>query len=424
LRLTRLISLLATAAVLPIAVAGCGNDVPSGAVAKVDDTVIKQEEFDHWVQAAAQGQQPPGAGGQVSVPDPPDFTECVDAKKQQPVPPGSQKPTDDQLKDQCQQEFEWLKQQVMQFLISAEWIEQEANARDIEVSDEEVQKQFEDQKNQSFPNEKQYQQFLKTSGQTEEDLLFRVKLDVLSTKVRDEIIDDVDEVSDEDIQTYYDENKERFAQPERRDLNVVLTKTEDKANEAKQAIESGQSFKDVAKEFSIDEASKSQGGKLPAVAEGQQEKAFDDAIFSAEKGQLTGPVKTQFGWYVFEVTKVTPASQQSLDDAKETIKSLLRSEREQKALDDFIKEFQDKYSEKTNCADDYVVQECDNAPDETSTGPASGGAPQVAPPQGGGAPQGQPVPVPQGAPPTGAPPTGAPPQGAPPQGTPVPVPQG
>jgi foldase protein PrsA len=424
LRLTRLISLLATAAVLPIAVAGCGNDVPSGAVAKVDDTVIKQEEFDHWVQAAAQGQQPPGAGGQVSVPDPPDFTECVDAKKQQPVPPGSQKPTDDQLKDQCQQEFDSLKQQVMQFLISAEWIEQEANARDIEVSDEEVQKQFEDQKNQSFPNEKQYQQFLKTSGQTEEDLLFRVKLDVLSTKVRDEIIDDVDEVSDEDIQTYYDENKERFAQPERRDLNVVLTKTEDKANEAKQAIESGQSFKDVAKEFSIDEASKSQGGKLPAVAEGQQEKAFDDAIFSAEKGQLTGPVKTQFGWYVFEVTKVTPASQQSLDDAKETIKSLLRSEREQKALDDFIKEFQDKYSEKTNCADDYVVQECDNAPDETSTGPASGGAPQVAPPQGGGAPQGQPVPVPQGAPPTGAPPTGAPPQGAPPQGTPVPVPQG
>jgi foldase protein PrsA len=419
LRLTRLISLLATAAVLPIAVAGCGNDVPSGAVAKVDDTVIKQEEFDHWVQAAAQGQQPPGAGGQVSVPDPPDFTECVDAKKQQPVPPGSQKPTDDQLKDQCQQEFDSLKQQVMQFLISAEWIEQEANARDIEVSDEEVQKQFEDQKNQSFPNEKQYQQFLKTSGQTEEDLLFRVKLDVLSTKVRDEIIDDVDEVSDEDIQTYYDENKERFAQPERRDLNVVLTKTEDKANEAKQAIESGQSFKDVAKEFSIDEASKSQGGKLPAVAEGQQEKAFDDAIFSAEKGQLTGPVKTQFGWYVFEVTKVTPASQQSLDDAKETIKSLLRSEREQKALDDFIKEFQDKYSEKTNCADDYVVQECDNAPDETSTGPASGGAPQVAPPQGGGAPQGQPVPVPQG-----APPTGAPPQGAPPQGTPVPVPQG
>jgi len=414
---------LATGAVAAVVVAGCGNDVPSGAVAKVDDTVIKQEEFDHWLQAAAQGQQPPGAGGAVVAPDPPDFTECIDAKKQQPVPPGSKKPTDDDLKNQCQQEFDSLKQQVMQFLISAEWIQQEADARDIEVSDEEVQKQFEDQKNQSFPNDKQYQQFLKTSGQTEDDLLFRVKLDVLSTKVRDEIIEGTDDISDEDISNYYDENKERFSQPERRDLNVVLTKTEAKANEAKQAIESGQSFKDVAKEFSIDEASKSQGGKLPAVAEGQQEKAFDDAIFSADKNELTGPVKTQFGWYVFEVTKVTPASQQSLDDAKETIKSLLKSEREQKALDSFIEDFQEKYKEETHCADDYVVQECENSSDETQTGPASGGAPQVAPPQGGGAPQGQPVPVPQGAPPTGAPPTGAPPQGAP-QGTPVPVPQG
>jgi len=416
--------MLATGAIVAVVVAGCGNDVPSGAVAKIDDTVIKQEEFDHWLQAAAQGQQPPGAGGEVVVPDPPDFTECIDAKKQQPVPPGSKKPTDDDLKNQCEQEFDSLKQQVMQFLISAEWIQQEADARDIEVSDEEVQKQFEDQKKQSFPNDKQYQQFLKTSGQTEDDLLFRVKLDVLSTKVRDEIIEGTDDISDEDISNYYDENKERFSQPERRDLNVVLTKTEAKANEAKQAIESGQSFKEVAKEFSIDEASKSQGGKLPAVAEGQQEKAFDDAIFAADKNELTGPVKTQFGWYVFEVTKVTPASQQSLDDAKETIKSLLKSEREQKALDSFIEDFQENYKEETHCADDYVVQECENSSDETQTGPASGGAPQVAPPQGGGAPQGQPVPVPQGAPPTGAPPTGAPPQGAPPQGQPVPVPQG
>jgi len=189
LRLTRFILLLATGAVVAVVAAGCGNDVPSGAVAKVDDTVIKQEEFDHWLQAAAQGQQPPGAGGAVVVPDPPDFTECVDAKKQQPVPPGSKKPTDDDLKKQCEQEFDSLKQQVMQFLISAEWIQQEADARDIEVSDEEVQKQFEDQKKQSFPNEKDYKQFLKTSGQTEEDLLFRVKLDVLSNKVREKVIE-------------------------------------------------------------------------------------------------------------------------------------------------------------------------------------------------------------------------------------------
>jgi foldase protein PrsA len=413
LRLRRLISLLAAAAALPVAIAGCGNDVPSGAVANIDGEIIEREDFDHWLGAAAAGTQPPGGGGEVVVPDPPEYTECVAAKKQQPVPPGSKKPTDDQLKQQCEQEFDSLKQQVMQFLISAEWIQQEAEARDIEVTDEEIQKQFEDQKNQSFPNEKDYQQFLETSGQTEDDLLFRVKLDVLSNKVREEVIEGTGDISDEDIENYYNENKERFSQPERRDLNVVLTKTEARANEAKAAIESGQSFQDVAKEYSIDEASKSQGGKLPAVAKGQQEKAFDDAIFSAEADELVGPVKTQFGWYVFEVTDVTEASQQSLDEAKETIKNLLKSENEQKALDDFIEDFRNKYKDETQCADDYVVEDCDNASDQTETGPASGGSPQVAPPQGG-APQGQPVPVPQG---------GAP-QGAPPQGQPVPVPQG
>jgi foldase protein PrsA len=412
LRPRRLISLLAAVAVLALVVSGCGNDVPSGAVAKIDDTVIKKDDFEHWIAAAAKGQQPPGAGGEVVVPEPPEFTECIDTKKKQPAPPGAPKPTDDQLKTQCEQEYDSLKQQVMQFLISAEWIQQEAEARDIEVTDDEVQKQFEDQKNQSFPNEKDYKEFLKTSGQTEDDLLFRVKLDVLSNKVRESVVEGKGDVSDDDIQKYYDENKERFAQPERRDLAVVLTKNEAKANEARQALESGQSFKTVAKQFSIDEASKTQGGKLPGVAKGQQEKAFDDAIFASEKGELTGPVKTQFGWYVFEVTKVTPASQQSLEEAKETIKNLLKSEGEQKALDDFVNDFREKYKDETQCADDYVVEDCDNSDEaDAETGPASGGSPQAAPPQGGAAP------------PTGAPP-GVPPQGAPPQGQPVPVPQG
>ncbi|HYH57994.1 MAG TPA: peptidyl-prolyl cis-trans isomerase [Thermoleophilaceae bacterium] len=419
MRPRRFIPLLAALAGLSLIATGCGDELPSDAVAEVGDTVISEEEFDHWLQAAAKGQQPPGTG-EVVVPDPPDFTECVAAKKKQPAPPGAEKPTDDQLKDQCEQEFDALKQQVMQFLISAEWIQQEAEDRDIEVTEEEVQKQFEDQKKQSFPNEKDYQQFLETSGQTEDDLLFRVRLDVLSNKVREAIIEGKGDVSDEDIAEYYEENKERFAQPERRDLNVVLTRTEAKAEEALAELESGQSFKDVAQEYSIDEASKSQGGKLPAVAEGQQEKAFDDAIFAAETGELTGPVKTQFGWYVFEVSDVTPASQQTLEDATETIRSLLKSEREQEALDDFIEEFREKYKDETQCADDYVVEDCDNFESSADTGPASGGSPQVAPPQGA-PPTGVPVP-PQGAPPTGAPPTGAPPTGAPPQGQPVPVP--
>jgi foldase protein PrsA len=376
---------LAAASLGVAAFAGCGNDVPAGAVAKVGDATITQDEFDKWLNTAAKGN---AQGGTAVVPDPPEFTKCIAAKAKAPLPEDQKKPSDADLKKQCKADYDRLKQEVMQFLIQAEWVQQEAEDQEIKVTDAQIKKSFEDQKKQAFPNDKQYQQFLASSGMTEEDILFRVKLDQLQQKLTQKVTEDAKKVSDEDIEAYYEKNKKRFAQPERRDLRVVLTKTEAKADQAKKALESGQSFKKVVKQYSIDEASKSQAGLLPAVSEGQQEKAFDTAIFEAEKGKIEGPVKTQFGWYVFKVEKVTEASQQTLEQSKETIKNLLRSQRQQKALDAFIKSFREDYKDQTDCADDYRVAECKNAPkDETETGPASGANP--------GAQQPAPTPTPQ-----------------------------
>jgi foldase protein PrsA len=378
-------SILGTAVLglFAIAISACGNDVPSGAVAKVGDDTITQQEFDKWLATAAKGQ---AQGGAAAVPDPPDFQKCVTAKKQQPLPKGQKRPSDSELKKQCKTEYETLRTEVMQFLIQAAWVKQEAEKQDVNVTDKQIEKSLEDQKKQAFPNEKAYKQFLASSGMTEEDVLFRVKLDQLQQKLTQKITKDAKKVTDKDLQEYYEKNKKRFAQPERRDLRVVLTKDEAKANEAKQALQDGDSFNEVAKKYSIDEASKAQGGKLPAITQGQQEKAFDEAIFSADKGKLVGPVKTQFGWYVFQVDKVTPASQQTLEESKETIRNLLRSQGQQKALDEWIKNFREEYKDKTNCADDFRIAECDNAPKEkTDTGPASGGNP-------GGAPQPSPTP--------------------------------
>jgi len=404
-------------------VSGCGNDVPSNAVAKINDAVIEKSEFDRFFKTAAKGQS---QGASTVAPDPPNFTKCIAAGQQQPVPPGSPKPNAEQLKATCKQQFDSTKDQVMQFLIQAEWIQQEAEERDVKVSDTEVKKQFEDQKKQSFPKEKDYQKFLKESGMTENDILFQVRLDVLQNKLRTKITEDAKNISDEELREEYDKNKKRFAQPERRDLKVVLTKTKAKAEQAKRALRRGQSFKRVAKRFSTDDASKGKGGKLPNVAKGQQEKALDEAAFSAPKGKLSGPVKTQFGWYVFEVDQIKPASQQSFDKVKDGLRNQLRGKKEQETLDDFIKDFRDKYKEETKCAKGYVVQECENAPKKDESAPAQGapgqpGAPPAGAPPEGGAPPGA---VPQGAPPQGAPP-GAVPQGAPPQGAPPgAVPQG
>jgi len=378
---------IAVLALSALAISACGNEVPSGAVAKVGDDTITQEEFDKIFNSTAKGQAAQTGG---AVPDPPDFEKCVAAKEKQPLPQGQEKPSDSELKEQCKSEYDGLKSQVMQFLINATWVEQEAEKQGIKVSDAELKRTLEDEKQRAFPGKKgeqQYQKFLQTSGMTEEDILSRIELQTLQQKLTQKITADAKKVSDKEIEEYYEKNKKRFAQPERRDLRVVLTKTEAKAKEAKKALEGGDSFEQVAKQYSIDEASKAQGGKLPAITKGQQEKAFDEAIFSSDKGELVGPVKTQFGWYVFEVDKITPASQQTLEESKETIRNLLRSTGQQKTLDEWVKNFREEYKGKTNCADDFRVADCDNAPKEkTDTGPASGGNPGASPEQQAPAP--------------------------------------
>jgi foldase protein PrsA len=388
----RIISALGAFFVLALLLAACGG-VPGNSVARVDDTAIKKSTFDHWITVAALSSQTPGSTSGVTIPDAPNYTKCIAAKRtQQPKPTAGQpQQTDAQLKAACDQDFKSLQQQVMQFLISAQWIQGEANDLGIHVTDKDVQKEFQKQKKQSFPKEADYAAFLKSSGMSQNDILLRVKLDLLSNKIRAKVTKGKTNVTEAQIAAYYAANKSRFGQPQRRDLLVVLTKTQANANKAKAALASGQSFASVAKKYSIDTASKAQGGKL-TVSKGQQEQALDTAVFAAKPGVVAGPVKTQFGYYVFKVTKNTAGTQQSLDQARASIKSLLTTQNQQKALQAFVKKFQKKWKSRTDCRKAYVVQTCNNAPKQSTTStaapgavPQQGGAQQV--PQQGGAQQ-------------------------------------
>jgi foldase protein PrsA len=383
--------------VLAALLAACGSGVPGNAVVRVGDSVIKRTTFDHWLRVAALSSQPPEGGAAVSIPDPPSFKKCVAEKRKTlpKPPPGQPAITDAQVRQQCKQEYEGLRDQVLQFLIQSEWIQGEAANQDIKVSAKEVQQSFQTQKKQSFPAEADYQRFLRTSGMTQTDIFLRVKLDLLSNKIRDKVTKGKDKVTDAQIEAYYKRNKQRFSQPERRNVQVILAKTAARARAAKRAIQGGQPWAKTAKTFSVDATSKRQGGRLTNVIPGQQEQAFSNAMFKAKRGQLVGPVKTQFGYYVFRVTKVIPSEQQPLSRVRETIKALLASQNQQKALEAFIKRFQKEWQARTNCRKGYVVQLCKNAPKPKRTSTVPPGA----------------VPAP-GAP--GAPPQGAPPQGAPP----------
>jgi len=365
------------AAITFIAVAGVGatfaacGGVPGDAVATVDGESIDKTEFSHWMTVAAKS-----AAATNAVPDPEnDYKNCVAAKrKSTPAPAkGQPKTTDAQLKTQCKTEYEQYRSQVLQLLISFKWIQGEAEAKGVKVTDAEVKKSFDEQKKQSFPKEADYQKFIKDSGQTQEDIMQRVKLDLLSSKIRDKVVKGKDTVSEKAIADFYAKNKARFAQPEKRDLKVVLTKEKADADKALAALKAGDSWKTVAKKYSIDDASKNDGGKLAAQAKGTLDKELDDAVFSAKKDELTGPIKTQYGYYDFVVTAITAASQQTQAEAKETIKQTLASQAQQKALDAFVKDFTKRWREKTECNDSYKTSDCKNGPKPTPTPTAANG---------------------------------------------------
>ena len=370
--------------VLPaLLLSACGSDVPGNSVAKVGDQSIRRSTFDHWMQIAAvsaAGQTATtGAAPKAQVPDSPSFTKCIAQKKATAGKPakGQPEPTEAQLKGQCQQEYNQLRDQVLEFLIRGNWIEQETKKQNLKVSDKDVQKQIDAAVKQAFQNSGDFQKFLQRSGLTQADVFYQQRNQLLQQKLTEKVTKAKGAVTDAQIQQYYDKNKSKFSTPERRDLRIVLTKTKDKAAQARKALESGQSWADVTKKYSIDQASKAQGGKLAGVAKGQQEKALDDAIFKADKGKLVGPVKTQFGYYILEVSKIAAAKQQSLEQSKASIKQILTSDNQRKALDTFGKDYRNRWKAETACRKGYTTADCKNGPKTQATTSTAAAQPQT-----------------------------------------------
>jgi foldase protein PrsA len=367
-RAFRIIAALGAVLFALVGFAACGG-IPGDAVVSVDGKSIKKDTFNHWMNVAA-ASSATTPGGKPSIPDPPKYTQCIAHQKSLTKPvKGQTPPTEAQLKSQCEQQYKTLQQEVLGFLISSTWVLGEASSLGVKVTDKEVKKQFEKIKSQQFPKAAEFQKFLKTSGQTVSDLLLRVKLNLLSSKIQQKIVKEKSKVTHAQIEKYYKNNPKRFGVAEKRNLLIILTKTEAQAKKAKQEIESGKSFESVAKRVSIDPTSKSNGGKLPGVVKGQEEKALDAAVFSAKKGVLTGPIKTPFGYYIFEVQTIMPGSQQTLKQAEASIKSQLTATQQQAALSKFVKDFKKKWTAKTDCRAGFMVADCKGykAPKTTST---------------------------------------------------------
>src|SRR5438105_15013813 len=200
--------------VLAVALSACGSGVPGDAVVDVAGNPISTQAFKHWMFVAAKGSSAQSPGQPVIVPtDPPNFTDCIAQVRKQI--PSLAKRTDKELKRDCGQLFTSLSSQVLDFLIRAYWYQATAHKLGIKVTDAQVQNAFQSAKKAQFPTDTAFQQFLSQSGQTMQDILFRVRVNQIYQKL---LARHQATVSNAQIQTYYKNHQSQFGTPQPRDL--------------------------------------------------------------------------------------------------------------------------------------------------------------------------------------------------------------
>lgn len=329
--------------------------LPSGAVARVDDGVVTRASFTRWFDIA--GAQADGPRRRARDYAPPRFAGCV-SKARKTQRSSRRRATTAQLRKRCRLDYESQRDDVLEFLIDERWVAGDAAERGIVLSAGEREAAFQRAKRASFETESEFRRYLERSAMTYADARFQIAYDTLRTKLREAAIAGVAPVTDLEIAAYYEEHRVRFARPELRDVRMVLARTRAAAMAARRGLERGQTWRHVARKYSIDRASRDSGGRLLGIAPGTSDAAFDAALFRAPKGRLRGPVKGQFGWFVFKVLKINPAAELTLAQASGEIRTELTAERQSQAVDGFEHALRAKWRPRTTCRSGYVVKLC------------------------------------------------------------------
>ncbi|MCB0827645.1 MAG: peptidyl-prolyl cis-trans isomerase, partial [Solirubrobacterales bacterium] len=258
-------------------------------------------------------------------------------------------------------QYDQVRETAIGDLLDQAWLAGEASELGIEASDREIDNEFATVRKDQFPDQAAFEKFLKDSNFTVDEVRDRVRLQVLSTKIQDEITGSVTEVSDTEAERFYEASKENFATPESRDIRLVVTDNKADAEKAKAELDKGsddKQFAKVAKQYST-QGSSAQGGKTVAT-----EGAFPDPagseIMSAPENEVIGPVEGGNQFYVFKVVDVTPAETPTLDDVRDQINQQLLPALQQRVMSEFVSDYNAKWTSRTFCAEDYTISRCAN----------------------------------------------------------------
>lgn len=227
-----------------------------------------------------------------------------------------------------------FKKAILEKLIDRELLFQASAKEGVKVEDAKVEEQISQIKKQ-FPDEKTMEKTLADKGITLEEIRGQIKKSMaveglIKTKFEAGVT-----VDDSKADAFYKEHADKFKKPDAVKASHILAKcdkndaagckkAEDKIKDLRKKISDGGDFAALAKANS-DCPSKEQGGDLGEFGKGQMVKPFEDAAFAMKPGDLSQPVKTDFGWHIIKVTGKTAAGVIPFAEVKDQIKNMLKN---------------------------------------------------------------------------------------------------
>jgi parvulin-like peptidyl-prolyl isomerase len=251
-------------------------------------------------------------------------------------------------------QYEQAVQQIMPQLVGIEIAKAYAQEQGITVSDAEVDRELEKIKEQvgeqarasgqDLSNQEAYEQALKQNNITEEQLREDIRENLPIQEVQKRVAGDA-QPSEEEVQKFYDENKAaQFTNPAQRCMRHILFNKDqkEKAEEVEKQLQNGGDFAKLAKEKSQDPGSAEQGGDLGCLGKGETVPEFEKAAFAAKQGEIVGPVETEFGYHIIEVTEVRAEETRTLAEVEPQIREQLAAAQRDEEFQAWIEEQQKK----------------------------------------------------------------------------------
>lgn len=210
--------------------------------------------------------------------------------------------------------------EALEALIDEKVITLEAKKEKVKIDDKEIEKEL-DLYTENAGGEDALKNVLEQQGLTKDDL----KSDIVKYLSIRKMVEPRIKITDEDIAASFEENKATLDQPEQVEASHILVEDEATIKEVAKKLKDGGDFAELAKEYSTDGSAES-GGELGLFGRGQMVPEFEEKAFSMKVGDISEPVKSEFGYHIIHLTDKKEAKKAVLEDHKEEIKDKLFEE--------------------------------------------------------------------------------------------------